>query len=623
MVKDTLIDIKERDILIGDKSNQNEPYFNVEWDGLKCSIKVPYAYSSYAKYGSDGTYSCCVFIPYMPLDKMFMFELLVNDGNVYGITDITGGIAFTKPYDSLKPVEIKACQLPILNADGKYRVVFTQGSDKVMVYSAKESDLAVGASDNQSAQLLAICAPGKNYRYPTTGVDITKYLNSIVPYTDLNKRIDEQYKSDGKNLHSADFDNHTGDLVTVFSKETEKIEKEKLTPVDKLKTDFLGQFTDANIRTFIDLEKRDLFGFQTIFNYDGEYVGLIIFPSEDLVWSRPVKEQGNGNYNEEGETYDDEEYYTIEADFKSGSIIVFNAKNVDLHDESSFFMNQLNVTDEYLPLCTRPNEDDYDYLNCALITKDCTIKYSIKRTAYDQGDGIYLLQEKNDNIVNMMLIAKDNVTGRNKGIVSNKIAIDDVILDEIVENFSFRNAEYNDILIDFEEMNNIFNVVAVEGAKLYRLYDSLTFNKTFSPNGIQTTRAGYYIVRAALQEESLIQFNLPDNYDIPVIFVLLDTGGKIYTDPVYIKEHRWGCDECKTSAIVLKKCTIQYAIKASDYNNGYGVYIAEPEMESLRDYLVTSVNPITGKITGRIAADSKIKDVLIDRVTGQVSITRA
>ena len=623
MAKDTLIDIKERDIVIGDKSNQSEPCFNVEWDEKKCKIKVPYTYSSYAKYDANGIYSCRVFIPYMPLDETFLFELLVNDGNVYGVTDITGGKVYTKPYDSLKPVEVKASQLPIIDIDGMFRVVFTRGSDKVMIFSAKESDLAIGTSDNQSAQLLAICAPGKNYRYPTTGIDITKYLHSIVPYTDLNKRIDEQYKNDGKNIHSADFDNHTGDLVTVFSKEEGKEEREKLVSVDKLKTDWLRQFTDANIRTFIDVEKRDLFGFQTIFNYDEEYMGLIIFPSDDLEWSRPAEKQTEGNLSEEGDLYDDEEYYVIEASFKSGSIIAFNTKNVNLRDESSFFMNTLNVTDEYLPLCTRPNEDEYDYLNCALITKDCTIRYSITRTAYEQGDGIYLLQEKNDNVVNMMLIAKDNITGRNKGVVSNKIAIDDVVLDEIVENYGAKGAAYNEILLDFEGMSDIFNVVAVEGAKLYRLYDSITLNKTFSPNGIQTTRVGYYIVRAALQEESLIRFNLPDNYDIPVIFILLDTGGKIYTDPVYIREHRWGCDQCQTAAIVLKKCTIQYAIKASDYNAGYGVYIAEPEIDSLRDYLVTSVNPVTGKITGRVASDSKIKDVQIDRVTGQVSITRA
>lgn len=623
MAKDTLIDIRERDIVIGDKSNQSEPCFNVEWDEKKCKIKVPYAYSSYAKYDANGIYSCRVFIPYMPLDGRFLFELLVNDGNVYGVTDITGGKAYTKPYDSLKPIEVKASQLPIIDIDGMFRVVFTRGSDKVMIFSAKESDLAVGTSDNQSAQLLAICAPCKNYRYPTTGIDITKYLHSIVPYTDLNKKIDEQYKSDGKNIHSADFDNHTGDLVTIFSKEEGKEEDGKLTPVDKLKTDWLSQFTDANIRTLIDVEKRDLFGFQTIFNYDGEYVGLIIFPSDDLIWSRPVTKQEEGNYNSEGEIQSDDEYYVVEAEFKAGSIIAFNTKNVDLRDESYFFLNELNITDEYLPLCTRPNEDEYDYINCALITKDCTIKYSIKRSAYDQGDGIYLLQEKNDNIVNMMLIAKDNISGRNKGIVSNKIAIDDETLDEIVENYGTKDAVYNEVLLDFEEMTNIFNVVAVEGAKLYRLDDSITQNKSFSPNGIQTTRAGYYIVRAALQEESLIQFNLPDNYDIPVIFVLFDTGGKIYTDPVYIKEHRWGCDECKTAAIVLKKCTIQYAIKASDYNAGYGVYLAEPELDSLRDYLVTSVNPITGKVTGRVSIESKIKDVFVDRVTGQVSITRA
>ena len=81
---------------------------------------------------------------------------------------------------------------------------------------------------------MSLCAPGKNYRYPTTGVDITRYVNTVVNYTDMQSRLKEQFLADHKELYGAAFDDKTGEIATSFSSEGELEEDEWLTSVSEL-----------------------------------------------------------------------------------------------------------------------------------------------------------------------------------------------------------------------------------------------------------------------------------------------------------------------------------------------------------------------------------------------------
>lgn len=230
MVKDILLDVNECDILLADTSSSNEPCFDVEWSGSVCKILVPSAYSSLVKY-TDGEFVCKCIIPYKPLNSVF--TIVVYVGGTLSTT-ISGGEAKSYLFGALTATTMKACQLPVINHDFVYRVQFVSGKSCAFVYSGESMDLAIGPSDNQSAQLLSLCAPGKNYRYPTLGVDITRYVNTVVGHTDIQKRLREQFLADNKNLYDAAFDSDTGEVSTTFSPESESADDDWLTPVSEL-----------------------------------------------------------------------------------------------------------------------------------------------------------------------------------------------------------------------------------------------------------------------------------------------------------------------------------------------------------------------------------------------------
>ena len=85
------------------------------------------------------------------------------------------------------------------------------------MYNADELDFTSNESQDQEAQLLALCAPGQNYRYPTVGIDVSKYVNSVPSLTDLGQKIVNEFSNDGKDVYNADFDADTGNITVEFN----------------------------------------------------------------------------------------------------------------------------------------------------------------------------------------------------------------------------------------------------------------------------------------------------------------------------------------------------------------------------------------------------------------------
>ena len=102
------------------------------------------------------------------------------------------------------------------------------------ICTSGDGDFMVGYSDDQSAQLLSICGPGKHYRYPTTGVDVTKYINSVVGHTDLGDVASEQFNENGTSIQEMSFDSLTGDMQIVFNHENYEDEDDNLLSVELL-----------------------------------------------------------------------------------------------------------------------------------------------------------------------------------------------------------------------------------------------------------------------------------------------------------------------------------------------------------------------------------------------------
>lgn len=442
MVKDILIDIKEHDIILTDKASKNEPIFESEWRNNILVVKVPLMYSSNLSYDADGHFSCKVNIPYKPLNNTFMITVSVISGlNLEPVSSIGINNAYAYVNGSTKTTQIKACQLPMIDIDGVFRVVFTSEKSIAYIYSAKQLDLTIGASDNQSAQLLAICAPGKNYRYPTTGIDITKYLNGVVMHSDLQYAIEKQYNADGKSVHSAEFDSITGSLNTVFNAENVQDDNSNLVPVEKLGINALSLFNDENIASLLNIDRRHVFGFQSIFNMRSDILSLFYFiPNNDNVLRNEMTRMDDSKtlaiLNADGTTTQDNTHYVISSEAKAGDIVMFKMPNVQNNDRSVFFMDSLNVTEEYDALCDCQSISNVDVYKCALITRDCLIMYSLSKSAYNSDDGLYILHETGHNVSMLMAIVNNRVSDRNKGIISESMTIDDKILNSIIETFN-------------------------------------------------------------------------------------------------------------------------------------------------------------------------------------------
>lgn len=216
MVRDIIIDMKERDLLTEDKSNASIPIFDSLWgnifdedkelDILICNIIIPEAYWSMVKY-EDGEMTCRFKSAYIPNTSNFRIRLVgLRSGKYYVFSNIRG--EFGLPVNSYVlskniAAPISASMLPFIDIDGEFLVRLVQNSksevlDKAYIYSAKSTDISINYSDDQASQLLTLCAPGKSYRYPTTGVGITKYLNCVVAHSDLQKVLEAQFNGDKK-----------------------------------------------------------------------------------------------------------------------------------------------------------------------------------------------------------------------------------------------------------------------------------------------------------------------------------------------------------------------------------------------------------------------------------------
>lgn len=234
MAKDISVNTQSGDFIVSEDTLQTS-YWNVVWGKLLDSdeseymnIVVPSSYINNVHL-KDGKFECKIAAEYYPVNSTFLARLVtlnVATGKYVSIQDYATnaptemGVEYYPTFTG-KAQSIMACQLPLVDVDGRFNIVFLQYSNnnfsRAVIYSAKDMDFTIGNSDSQSAQLLARCAPGKFYRYPTTGLDLTKYINSVVEHTDMVESLVSQFTSDSKQISEAEFDSSTGDLQVVFS----------------------------------------------------------------------------------------------------------------------------------------------------------------------------------------------------------------------------------------------------------------------------------------------------------------------------------------------------------------------------------------------------------------------
>lgn len=270
MEQDITLNVQSGDALLGNVL-KNVVYYDVVWGSLfetddmfYANIVVPYNNVNLVKFvesdDTDVVFSVNTKAVYCPEDTTFCIRFVtLVDGVYHLISDYRPTIPDEFPCKCRmemgeEPSLIKACQLPFVNIDGYYKFVIVKGENDSytsIVFSAYSSDFIVSDNEDQAAQLLAICGPGKYYRYPTTGADVTKYINSVVPHTDIGDALYGQFKADNKDISDADFDSTTGLLDMKFNSYTSYDPNVQLIDVDSLDMRLFWVATDDYVSAVV------------------------------------------------------------------------------------------------------------------------------------------------------------------------------------------------------------------------------------------------------------------------------------------------------------------------------------------------------------------------------------
>ena len=302
-----------------------------------------------------------------------------------------------------------------------------------LLYSGKSSDIEVNFSDDQSAQLLSLCAPGNYFRYPFTGIGVTGYLNRIIEYSDLEEVIKKQFAGDGKTVQTAEFDNTTGKLDVLFSPEIEE-EDTDLLDIDELDKNFFDAFTDEYVRRNIVLNELSDMDFVLLFNSYPSILGIYLFTDKTTSVNRIVDTVKPGAFDAEGNIIDSDEYFIVSATLEPNSIIMFDDEGEnDIKDAPVFIIDDVDESRLYTSLIEQPYWVTESCHKCFILKKRSVVRYMIRQTAFNNDKGLYLVPQISSNLKNIVGLVQDSNTGRLLGLVSNNTNISDITLDEITQ----------------------------------------------------------------------------------------------------------------------------------------------------------------------------------------------
>jgi len=282
-VKDILIDVDSGDIALSSKKSKtlsyNEiiwgPLFNDDGSTLYANIYIPSYNISGLKADGLGRYTILFHTDYVPDATPFQIRLVTKVDDEWAKIPQNNcrfpvtSLAYLPGGNLLR---INASELPYINLEGYFvaELVFGTGTNSAYVYSAGNMDLDVGVSDEQSAQLISLCAPGKYYRYPLSGVDITKYVNTVVGHTDLSRKISDEFGKDGIDAQGINFDSSTGKIDVNFKHEEGRSENIELVDVEELDTDLIDVLDSliSDVATDISFEELDVDYETLVFDMD-------------------------------------------------------------------------------------------------------------------------------------------------------------------------------------------------------------------------------------------------------------------------------------------------------------------------------------------------------------------
>jgi len=155
-------------------------------------------------------------IPYTPIYKPWKVRIVRKYGDSHErvvVNPVDGGEWFevhTKLY-GLDETVLKASELLKVSMDD-YIVQLDMDEGVAYLWSGIHSDCVNVNANIQNRNLLLRCVPSNNYRYPTSGVGLIRYLHSNLSRTGLADKLQSEFEADLVKVNYAAFDSDTGDL---------------------------------------------------------------------------------------------------------------------------------------------------------------------------------------------------------------------------------------------------------------------------------------------------------------------------------------------------------------------------------------------------------------------------
>jgi len=155
-------------------------------------------------------------IPYTPIYKPFKVRIVrhFDEATSMNVINPVDGSEWFEVRTNLwnqKDIQLRASQLIIVSQDSY--IIQLDGTNGISyVWSASDSDVVNIAANIQNRNLLLKCIPSNNYRYPTSGVGLVRFLHANLSQTNLATILQNEFKADKVTVKSAAFNSYTGDI---------------------------------------------------------------------------------------------------------------------------------------------------------------------------------------------------------------------------------------------------------------------------------------------------------------------------------------------------------------------------------------------------------------------------
>ena len=213
MRRDIQINTATNDIVLKNQSIIGEQAFNWIEDEelfLTAQITVPLNFDIKQLY----TTGVMIKIPYTPIYKpiKIRFGRDFGGGNIRIVINPTDNSEWFEVHTRLFGLQDKilyASQLIMVSQD-YYLIQINKGV--AYLWSNAISDMVNINANIQNRNLLLQCVPSNNYRYPTSGVGLIKYLHANLSHSGLAEKLQTEFKDDKVEIINAAFNSYSGDL---------------------------------------------------------------------------------------------------------------------------------------------------------------------------------------------------------------------------------------------------------------------------------------------------------------------------------------------------------------------------------------------------------------------------